>query len=221
MYQIIADTDDFLVVDKHAGVPVHGPSNVPSLIEQLRLDLVNPALNLAHRLDTGTSGLILVAKSSEANQLLSPLFAQRLVTKRYLALSLGKPSKKQGWVVGDMLKVRDGNWMLKHTCDNPARTYFVSSALQPGLRLFVVGPQTGKTHQIRVALRSQQAPILGDTRYSSHTADRLYLHAWRLSFGFANTTYTFESWPQSGEFFHHQQLQPLALNLLDKMPAGV
>lgn len=221
MYQIIAQTDDFLVVDKHPGVPVHGPSKVPSLIEQLRQDLACADLNLAHRLDTGTSGLILVAKSSAANQKLSPLFAERAVTKRYLALSLGKPSKKQGWVVGDMVKVRDGNWMLKHTAKNPARTYFVSGALQPGVRLFVVGPQTGKTHQIRVALRSQQVPILGDDRYSPNSADRLYLHAWRLSFCYGDTHFAFESWPQSGAYFCHPQLKSLAVSLLDKMPAGV
>ena len=84
MYQLVADTGEFLVVDKAAGVPVHGPSPLPTLIEQLRKDFDNPALNLVHRLDTGTSGLVLIAKNASANRQLAQLFAEEAVCKRYL-----------------------------------------------------------------------------------------------------------------------------------------
>ncbi|HRH79276.1 MAG TPA: pseudouridine synthase [Cellvibrionaceae bacterium] len=221
MYQLVADTDEFLVVDKAAGVPVHGPSAAPTLIERLREDFNNPALNLVHRLDTGTSGLVVIAKNPTANRLLAQLFAERVVCKRYLAISPSKPSKKQGWIIGDMVKVRDGNWILKHNRDNPAKTYFISAAVKPHCRLFVLAPHTGKTHQLRVALRSQQAAILGDERYSKCAADRMYLHSWRLSFQFKDEDFRFSVWPNSGELFQDEALMQLALELEGRLPDGV
>ncbi len=221
MYQLVADAGEFLVVDKCCGVPVHGPSPLPTLIEQLREDFQNPALNLVHRLDTGTSGLVLIAKTLDANRSLTGLFAERAVCKRYLALSQLKPIKKQGWIIGDMVKVRDGNWMLKHTQTNPAKTYFISAALKPNCRLFVLAPQTGKTHQLRVALRSQRAAIVGDERYGSGLADRLYLHSWQLRFHFAGQDYAFITWPRSGELFQGDELANLARELEKRLPAGV
>ncbi|HMU68300.1 MAG TPA: pseudouridine synthase [Cellvibrionaceae bacterium] len=221
MYQVLVDTDDFVVVDKAAGVPVHGPSPQPTLIEQLRADFENPALNLVHRLDNGTSGLVLIAKNPTANRLLAQLFAERAVCKRYLAISPLKPSKKQGWVIGDMVKVRDGNWMLKHSRDNPARTYFISAALKPNCRLFVLAPQTGKTHQLRVALRSQQAAILGDERYGTVGADRLYLHSWQLRFHFQGQDHEFMAWPTRGELFQDEGLRNLAMELAGRLPQGI
>jgi tRNA pseudouridine32 synthase/23S rRNA pseudouridine746 synthase len=188
------------------------------------LDFQNPKLSLVHRLDAGTSGLVLIAKTEESNRILAQLFAQREIKKRYLALSALKPSKKQGWVIGDMVKVRDGNWMLKLSRENPAKTYFVSSALRPGIRLFIVAPQTGKTHQIRVALRSQHAAILGDERYAqanTDRADRLYLHAWKLKFQYLGQEFEFENWPVSGTFFIEEKLAQLAVVLEAKLPEGV
>lgn len=221
MYQLVADAGDFLVVDKSPGIAVHGPSSEPTLIERVREDFNDPNLSLVHRLDTGTSGLLLIAKSADANRLLAQMFADRSVTKRYLALSQSKPRKKQGWVIGDMVKVRNGNWMLKHSRENPAKTYFVSAAMQSGLRLFLTAPQTGKTHQIRVALRSQHAAILGDDRYGHHPADRLYLHAWKLSFSFKGADFQFECWPSSGACFESLNLKTLAQDLEAKLPEGV
>ena len=69
----------------------------------------------------------------------------------------------------------------------------------PSHRLFFVYPKTGKTHQIRVALKSLGAPILGDTRYGGTQADRVYLHAFRLKFHFMGKEYTAEVWPEWGE----------------------
>jgi len=221
MYQLVADTGEFLVVDKAAGVPVHGPSPLPTLIERLRKDFDNPALNLVHRLDTGTSGLVLIAKNASANRQLAQLFAERAVCKRYLAISQLKPSKKQGWVIGDMVKVRDGNWILKHSRDNPAKTYFISAALKPNCRLFVLAPQTGKTHQLRVALRSQHAAILGDERYGNGAADRLYLHSWQLRFHFQGQDYEYLVWPTSGDLFQDAALMSLALELEGRLPDGI
>ena len=82
--------------------------------------------------------------------------------------------------MGDMKNRRGGQRILLKTTENPAITQFFSSAAKPGTRGFIVKPHSGKTHQIRVALKSIGAPILGDTLYGGEASDRLYLHAWHL-----------------------------------------
>ena len=103
--------------------------------------------------------------------------------KTYLALSDRRPAKKQGLVKGGMEKSRRGAWKLtRGDGANPAVTRFHSQSIAPNLRLFVLQPQTGKTHQLRVAMKSLGSPILGDTLYGGTPAERLFLHAWRLEF---------------------------------------
>ena len=94
--------------------------------------------------------------------------------KYYVALSARKPSKKGGRVVGDMDRSRRGQWKLLRTADNPAITAFVSQAVASGdtsdmasLRAFLLKPHTGRTHQIRVALKALGSPILGDPMYAA------------------------------------------------------
>ena len=82
--------------------------------------------------------------------------------------------------MGDMKNRRGGQRILLKTSENPAITQFFSNAAKPGTRGFIVKPHSGKTHQIRVALKSIGAPILGDTLYGGEASDRLYLHAWHL-----------------------------------------
>lgn len=104
--------------------------------------------------------------------------------KTYLALGTHKPAKKQGWVKGGMARSRRGTWKLTRDEDNFAVTRFSSQSLKPGLRLFVLQPFTGKTHQLRVAMKSIGSPILGDTLYGGDEAEHLFLHAWRLVFDY-------------------------------------
>ncbi len=216
-YSILADESDYLVVVKAPGVRVHGPGASPSLIERLREDLQSPDLHLAHRLDEATSGLVLVAKSTPANQALTRLFAERQITKNYLAISDKKSAKKQGWIRGDMAKARDGNWKLLRTSQNPAVTRFVAGSLGPGLRLYVLQPKTGKTHQLRVALKSQGAPILGDARYGGSEADRLYLHAFSLSFCWQGTVRHYVQLPSVGLHFAAPGLAEAAAQLAKQL----
>ncbi|MEN9532940.1 MAG: hypothetical protein RIQ83_2164 [Pseudomonadota bacterium] len=143
----------------------------------------------------------MLARTTAANRALSMAFADRQVSKQYLALSDRKPKKKQGWVKGDMQKGRGGSWMLARSLDNPAISWFDSVPVREGLRLYRIKPQTGKTHQIRVALKSIGAPILGDERYGGTAAERGYLHAWRLSFTLADEAFDFICPPDEGELF--------------------
>ena len=92
--------------------------------------------------------------------------------------------------------------MLLKSADNPAVTQFHSCALEVGERGFLLKPHTGKTHQLRVALKSLGSPIAGDLRYAhAHDAkleDRGYLHAYALRFEYNDKKYLFVSKPKEG-----------------------
>jgi tRNA pseudouridine32 synthase / 23S rRNA pseudouridine746 synthase len=158
-----------------------------------------------HRLDKVTSGLLVMAKNAAANEVLSEQFRDRLVEKFYLAISAKKPKKKQGLIRGDMAPARRGAWKLLASTENPAITQFMSLSLSPGKRLFIVKPHTGKTHQIRVALKSIGAPILGDQLYADSAScegiDRVYLHAYSLGFHFHGEYFRFVEKPREGNVF--------------------
>ncbi|PJG59473.1 TIGR01621 family pseudouridine synthase [Aeromonas cavernicola] len=210
MYRILFEHPDFLVLDKLPGIGMHdeqvGEQGIArGLVNRVKAD-TGLTLYPVHRLDKMTSGLVLLARTTEANRALSMAFAAREVSKQYLALSDRKPKKKQGWVKGDMQKGRGGNWLLARTLDNPAISWFDSVAVREGLRLYRIKPQTGKTHQIRVALKSIGAPILGDERYGGTPADRGYLHAWRLSFTLAGEPFELACPPAVGSEFATPEL---------------
>lgn len=206
MYRILSQHKDFIVINKGPGLGMHDEAGEPGLVNRVRAE-TGLELYPVHRLDKMTSGLLLLARHGEANRALSMAFAQRQVSKQYLALSDRKPKKKQGWVKGDMQKGRGGSWMLARTLDNPAISWFDSSPVCEGLRLYRIKPQTGKTHQIRVALKSIGAPIFGDERYGGTPADRGYLHAWRLKFTLAGEVFDFVCDPDEGEQFLLPELQ--------------
>lgn len=191
----------FVAIDKPAGIGMHDEEGVPGIITRLRDALSNPLLFPVHRLDKETSGVLLVGKGKPATAALSALFEQRLVSKYYWALSDKKPSKKQGSIKGDMARARNGSWKLMRTHNKPALTQFFSFGLGDGNRAFLCKPLGGKTHQIRVALKSLGAAILGDQRYGGGESDRMYLHATRLSFQLNDVQYDIESRPNVGAHF--------------------
>lgn len=201
VYQIIDQTEDFLVINKSQGISVHKDQNETGLTMQLKDDLKLEALFLVHRLDKVTSGILVFAKHAQAASILSAQFRERQVTKYYLAISARKPRRKQGAIVGDMAKARRGSWKLLSSKENPAKTQFFSTSLMPGFRLFIIKPCTGKTHQIRVALKSEGAPILGDQLYGGVASDRVYLHAFGLGFSYDDQQYHYQCLPDEDELF--------------------
>ena len=158
-----------------------------------------------HRLDKVTSGILVMAKTAEVNQELVHQFKHRQVEKYYLAISAKKPQKKQGLIKGDMTSARRGARKLMQTQTNPAITQFFSVALGDRKRLFVVKPHTGKTHQIRGALKSIGSPIIGDELYadtaSCKAMDRVYLHAYSLAFMVKGQSYRFTALPREGDLY--------------------
>ncbi|RTL56901.1 MAG: RNA pseudouridine synthase [Rhodocyclaceae bacterium] len=182
----------------------HGEGGEASLVDAARAVSGISTLFPVHRLDRITSGLVLLARSEAAAKQLSEMFARGEMEKYYLALSHRSPLKKQGSIKGAMVKGRNGSWRLAREGEHQAVTQFFSYGLVgavPGLRLFVLRPRTGRTHQLRVALKSLGSPILGDERYGGEAADRGYLHAAVLRFQWQGTQQCFEAPPTEGEHF--------------------
>ena len=184
LIDILFDHPDFVVVNKPSNISVqnefHQSGLLPILCQQLKVE----KLWLVHRLDKVTSGILILAKHSQAAAVFGQLFEQKQIEKYYLAISAKKPKKKQGTVKGGMKKVRDGKWMLESSDTAVAISQFFSFSIYPGIRLFLVKPLTGKTHQIRVALKSIGSPILGDELYKGTSSDRTYLHAYCIRFNY-------------------------------------
>ena len=203
---IVYQTDDFIIIYKPCGISVHKDQSEIGLTTLLARQLDVPQAWLVHRLDKVTSGLLILALNVESAAEFFRLFSEHHIQKTYLALSNQKPKKKQGLIVGDMQKSRNGAWKLCQSKENPAITRFESVSCEPNLRLFILKPQTGKTHQLRVAMKSLGSPILGDSLYGKNTEniDRTYLHAARLQFEFKGQSFDVFSSPKEGERWHHQ-----------------
>ncbi len=206
MFSLVKKHDDFLIINKFAGVSFHKQEKQQGLPEIVRSVLGIKELFTVHRLDTMTSGLLLFARNRGAAKKFSYLFRKSMIEKYYLAISDRRPKKKQGLVTGDMVKARRGGWKLTRTAQNPAITQFISYPLGDGLRLFVLKPRTGKTHQIRVALKSIGAPVLGDPLYygkssRSSDIDRGYLHSYGMRFTHRGETHQVILKPDTGKLF--------------------
>jgi len=179
------------IVSKPAGLlcqPGLGAHQSDSLIG--RLQRLDPALRLVHRLDRDTSGLLLLARSLEALRRLSGLFERREVQKLYVADVLGQPPVLSGrfdWPLArlDRAPPRYG----PHQAGRPSRTCWRRSRSSAACSRLWLRPLTGRSHQLRAHLSAFGLPILGDPIYgpagaagATVPARRLHLHALALAF---------------------------------------
>ena len=203
-FPVLFEDEHLMAIDKPAGVAVHGGSGVSfGVIEQLRQARPEALfLELVHRLDRDTSGILLVAKKRPALTRLQEQFRSRETGKTYLALVAGSwPAEKK---VIDLPLHKylqpDGERRVKVVAvDDPdgMRSITLVKISQgagfraPGFTLLEVTIKTGRTHQIRVHLASQGHPIAGDDKYGDFDLNkalqkrglrRMFLHAWRLQF---------------------------------------
>jgi len=214
-FEIIDIQDDFIIVNKASDVNFHDESELGQGLFNLVCQQINNTtddkLFPVHRLDKMTSGLIIFARNLSAAQTFQQLFSQHKIEKYYLAISDKKPKKKQGLIKGDMEKSRRGSWKLVRSLKNPAISQFFSYSISEGKRLYLIKPHSGKSHQIRVALSSIGAPILGDERYygsndingtnSQKAEERGYLHAYALTFVLNGQEYRYILPPSNGEHY--------------------
>ena len=207
-FPILLEDEHLIALDKPAGVAVHGGSGVSfGVIEQLRSARPQARyLELVHRLDRETSGILLVAKKRSALKALQDQFRNRSTGKTYLALVCGEwpankkvidlPLHKYLVPTGDGEGERRVRVVAKGDPDGMPAVSLVRLAqrLQHPLgpmSLLEVTIRTGRTHQIRVHLASQGCPIAGDDKYGHFAINkqlqkaglpRMFLHAWRLRF---------------------------------------
>lgn len=219
-FPVIYEDDAMLVINKPAGVAVHGGSGVSfGVIEQLRAARPQaPFLELAHRLDRETSGLLIIAKKRKALVALHDMMREGGGRKHYQALVVGDwvndrqhirlPLLKWLTAAGERRVRVDAQGKAAHTIITMQKRYGRYSLVGAELR-------TGRTHQIRVHLASSGHPIVGDDKYGSdevraHFArlglERMFLHAGRLELPH----------PLSGEPLQLEApLPPACLKILD------
>jgi RluA family pseudouridine synthase len=188
----ILHEDEWVVaVDKPSGLPTHATrdperdhllASVARLLQ--RRDGEAPELFAIHRLDVGTSGVVLLARRPEANAPLSRAFAERRVDKRYDALVFaGDGEIPETFEVKRYLKAKGRRALVVRSGGKPSHTVFERIAVEGERALLSAHPTTGRMHQIRVHLADRGTPILGDHLYGHRRAhaERLMLHAQRLS----------------------------------------
>lgn len=197
--QLVVHVDEhFLVLNKPSGllsVPGRGPDKQDCLSK--RIQAVYPETLIVHRLDQDTSGLLLMARSLEAQRRLSRLFETRQVHKRYLAVVVGQPQQSplagaadaEGWYTIDGPILLD--WERRpihiiHPDGKPSRSRWRVMQAGADSTLIELEPVTGRTHQLRVHMQSIGHPMLGDSLYAPAEivaiSPRLMLHAHTLAF---------------------------------------
>jgi 23S rRNA pseudouridine955/2504/2580 synthase len=220
---IVHEDERLLVLDKPAGIAVHGGSGVSfGVIEALRAARPEEYFELAHRLDRDTSGVLIVAKKGAALRALHELLREDGFEKRYLALLKGP------WDLGEK---RIDAPLRTDTRVGGERTVKVAAGGKPSVSTFrpvqffgrtatlvEVTLETGRTHQIRVHAAHAGHPVAGDEKYGDADFNaalrdfglrRMFLHASSVSF----------QWPQGGEFSINAPLPPDLGAVLDQLAA--
>lgn len=201
--KIITETADYWVINKPAGYSVEEQNNLSSLFEWLHANYTFKSImrdlergGVVHRLDVETSGVVIWAKTAQAQQELKTLWQGRQVKKTYVALVIGKTEPSGSIELSierDNRNDRQKVALLPSERSRPAITTYTLQAVGEWegkkLSLLEVHPITGRTHQIRVHLKAIGHPIIGDKIYGEKATDELahslglnrqFLHAWRL-----------------------------------------
>lgn len=212
---IVYDDDDIIVVDKPTGVAAHpslgweGPTVVGALAAagfRVSTSGAPERKGIVHRLDVGTSGLMVVAKSETAYTALKHAFKERTVEKVYHSVVQGHPDPLEGTIDAPIGRHPSHSWKFAVTPDGkPSVTHYETLEAFPGASLLEIHLETGRTHQIRVHMAAHRHPCVGDPLYGADPTlsarlglTRQWLHAHRL--GFAH--------PASGDWVQFESPYP-------------
>ena len=197
--RIVYQDDDFVVVDKPVGVAAHpslgwdGPTVLGALAAGgIRVSTSGAAerAGIVHRLDAGTSGLMVVAKSDRAYTELKRQFHDREVVKIYHAVVQGHPDPLAGTIDAPIGRHPGSSWKFAVTAEGKdSVTHYETIEAFPGASLLEIHLETGRTHQIRVHMAAQHHPCVGDAMYGADPTlsarlglTRQWLHAMKLGF---------------------------------------
>ncbi|HBB66401.1 MAG: hypothetical protein A2X28_06880 [Elusimicrobia bacterium GWA2_56_46] len=197
---IIYEDKDLLAVDKPAGIPVHpndsnwerrpetclvSEETLVSMLLKARPalgDNMLPRMGLVHRLDRDTSGLMLVAKTLEAQTALQTQFRERLVEKTYVGVVGGVPAKKSGTIDAPIGRASGFKKIKVWEYGRAAQTDFLITEKTKKHALLEIYPRTGRTNQIRIHLEFIGHPLVGDRLYGGERSSRLLLHSREITF---------------------------------------
>ncbi len=196
---VVYDDADLVVVDKPVGVAAHpspgwtGPTVVGALAAagyRVATSGAAERQGVVHRLDVGTSGLMVVAKSEHAYRVLKRAFKERTVDKVYHALVQGHPEPTAGTIDAPIGRHPSADWRMAVVAGGrPSVTHYQVLEMLPAASLVEVRLETGRTHQIRVHFAAIHHPCVGDLTYGADPGlaeraglHRQWLHAVRLGF---------------------------------------
>lgn len=196
---VLHDDDDVVVVDKPVGVAAHpspgwtGPTVVGGLAAagvRVSTSGAEERQGVVHRLDVGTSGVMVVAKSERAYTALKRAFKERTVDKRYRALVQGHPDPSRGTIDAPIDRHPRHDWRFAVVAGGkPSVTHYEVAEAFRAASLCEVTLETGRTHQIRVHFAALRHPCVGDVTYGADPTlaarlgvQRQWLHAVRLGF---------------------------------------
>ena len=190
----IDETDEWMAINKPAGIAVQGGSGANNHIDRLLQEGFGAERpKLVHRIDKDTSGILLLAKSQKSARDLTALFKEQAISKTYLAFCIGNPSSpsKSGKI--SALIAKSSQKGIEKMAVDPehgltATTLFETLYSDNGISMVCLRPLTGRTHQLRVHMDNHGTPILGDGKYAgrkAHPSDafarKMHLHAHFLS----------------------------------------
>lgn len=193
------DDDDIVIVDKPVGVAAHashgwdGPNVLDALLAmgfRIATSGAQERQGIVQRLDVGTSGLMVVAKSERAYSVLKRAFKNRMVHKEYTAVCRGRPNPPTGTIDAPIARARGADYRFSVAAGGRhAVTHYETVTALPSASMLRIVLETGRTHQIRVHLDAIGHPLLGDPTYGPNPPlaaklglVRQFLHASRLSF---------------------------------------
>jgi 23S rRNA pseudouridine955/2504/2580 synthase len=186
-FKILYEDDAFLAVDKESGLLTHGEGSLEELVAEYLRGKLEPSLSFRpgplHRLDRGTSGIVVFSKSLEGARDFSAALADRRIAKRYLAVLAGRLPRAEAWE--DRLD-RDRSAGVSRVAGEGlpgavALTRAEPIAADDGATLALVAIGTGRTHQIRVQAAAHGHPLLGDRKYGgAGLSGGMLLHAYEL-----------------------------------------
>lgn len=192
--RVVYEDDGLLVLNKPSGIAVHGGSGLDfGVIEAMREVTGKKYLELIHRIDKDTSGLLMISKKRSALKVLQQHLIDKTIQKHYLCLAKGQPALNNQRIDAPLLRytVASGERRVKVDPQDPQAKESQTDIIVHGrfminnlpVSLLEAKPLTGRTHQIRVHLAHIGHAILGDDKYNVHDktgVNRLCLHAWRL-----------------------------------------